>query len=371
MTLRSILVLAEGQLGDLLLLTPALRSLRAGHPDATITVIIYQRRLPPRPAGASVLFPSEGHGTAAVITQLPCVNRVFEVDRAMLRRLSPRQRLVEEARIAMAIRSHHYDGVLCTFPEDRFAALAFLAGARVRAGERAGGLSWMLNATPAVERKEGVLAYYCTLAAAMGGREVSRQTEFIPVPEGLRRADAWLAEYDLQGKRYVAVHPGATGEYKQWPPERFARAITALSAGGIPVALCGGKGDRDILEAIITHLAITVPVFEPADLSMLAGFLMRAGVCLTNDSGPRHLAVAVGAPSLALFRRHHGREWAIYDETERCRVLTGGEECAVCTRGICEDRLPSGSRFGSTCLRQIGEDVVVLAVKNMLAATSS
>jgi heptosyltransferase III len=373
MPLRNILVLAEGQLGDLLLLTPAVRSLRAGHPDAEISVVIYQRRLPPRPAGSPVFFPSEGRGTAAVMSRLPCVNHVFEIDRALLRSMPARPRIGEELRIAGTLRSRRYDGVLCTFPEDRFSVLAYMSGARVRAGEQVGGVTRLLNAAPEVTRgTAGVLAYYCTLAEAMGGLAVSRQTEFQPSVEGIRRVDRWLTDLGLAGSRYVAIHPGATGEYKQWPPERFVQVIERLRAEGIPVALCGGKGDEEILAAIGATLSADVPVLEPGtDISVLAAFLMRAGVCLTNDSGPRHLAVAVGAPSLALFRRHHGKEWAVYEETPRCRTLTGNAECGSCTAGKCEDRVPAGSRFGAECLRQIGEDEVVLAVKSMLAATSS
>lgn len=371
MELRNILVLAEGQLGDLLLLTPAMRALRAGHPRSSITVIIYQRRLPPRQAGAPVLFRSEGMGTAAVMTRLPGVDRVFEVDRALLRSLPPGRRLMEEMGIARAIRADRYDGVFCTFPEDRFSVLAFVAGARVRAGERGTGVSCLLNARSTVTRgSAGVLRYYCTIAEAMGGRTGSSATEFAPSPEGVRDADAWLLREGLAGKRYVAIHPGATGEYKQWPPERFAGLIGKLHASGIPAALCGGTGDEEILRAIAGSSGVRIPVLKPgADISVLAGFLMRAGVCLTNDSGPRHLAVAVGAPSIALFRRHHGKEWAVYQETERCRTLTGADACPACDPGVCQDRVPEGTRFGSACMRQVGTDDVFAAVTSMLAAT--
>jgi ADP-heptose:LPS heptosyltransferase len=373
MALSNILILAEGQLGDLLLLTPAVRSLRAGHPRATITVIIYQRRLPRRPPGAPVLFSSEGRGTAAVMSRLPDVDRVYEVDRALLRSLPLRRRLMQEMHIARLIHADRYDGVLCTFPEDRFSVLAYLSGARVRAGEKGTGASLLLNATPSVSRSSaGVLRYYCTLAEAMGGQTESHDTVFTPSAEGLREVEAWLGREGLAGTRYVAIHPGATGEYKQWPPDRFAGLVGRLQGAGIPVALCGGKGDEEILSSIIGSTRSRVPVLEPGlDISVLAGFLMRAGVCLTNDSGPRHLAVAVGAPSIALFRRYHGREWAVYDESDRCITIAGRSECGSCMPGVCQDRVPEGARFGSACMRQIGEDEVFVAVTSMLGATLS
>ena len=113
MELRTILILAEGQLGDLLLLTPAVRSLRAGHP-----------RLPQRAMGSPILFHSEGGGTASVMTRHPAVSRVFEVDRSLLRSMSLPRRLRAELSILRTLRSYRFDAVLCTFPEDRFSVTA-------------------------------------------------------------------------------------------------------------------------------------------------------------------------------------------------------------------------------------------------------
>ena len=372
MELRTILILAEGQLGDLLLLTPAVRSLRAGHPRAEITVVIYQRRLPQRAMGSPILFHSEGGGTASVMTRHPAVSRVFEVDRSLLRSMSLPRRLRAELSILRTLRSYRFDAVLCTFPEDRFSVTAYLSGARVRAGERGKGLSHLLTVAPAVTRSTaGVLRYYCTLAEAMGGHAGSPETSYAATPDAERTVDAWLSSAGLQAQRYVAIHPGATGEYKQWPPERFAGLIGRMQRAGIPVALCGGTADEAILDAITSQLESRVPLLPGVtEVSVLAAFLQRAGVCVTNDSGPRHLAVAVGAPSIAIFRQHHGTEWAVYEETERCVTLTGKEKCPSCPPDTCLDRIPEGQRHGSFCLRQIGEEEVLGAVRAMLGATS-
>jgi ADP-heptose:LPS heptosyltransferase len=372
MELRNILVLAEGQLGDLLLLTPAVRALRTGHPRARITILMYQRRLPARPAGARVLFASGGAGTASVMTCHPSVDRVLEVDRSLLRTMRPLRRIMTEVSIIRTIRSYHFDGVLCTFPEDRFSLLAYLSGARVRAGEGGKGLSRLLTVTPVVTRSTaGVLRYYCALAGAMGGRTESEKTEYAVSSEAGRKVRAWLEAEGLVEHRYVAIHPGATGEYKQWPPERFAELIGELRRDGIPVALCGGPGDEGIVQAIITRLSTRVPLLEPGvDLPLLAGFLNMAAVCLTNDSGPRHLAVAVDAPSIAIFRQHHGTEWAVYQESERCVTVTGREACGACPPNACLDVIPAGEQFGSVCLRQIGVEEVSRAVRSMFGATS-
>jgi ADP-heptose:LPS heptosyltransferase len=198
------------------------------------------------------------------MARLPGVDRVYEVDRALLRSLSPLRRLAQEAGIARMIRAHHYDGVLCTFPEDRFSILSYVSGARVRVGEKGAGASRLLSVTPSVTRSSaGVLRYYCTLAEAMGGLPGSRDTAFAPSAAGLRIVDAWLEREGLAGRRFVAIHPGATGAYKQWPPERFAGLIERLKSAGIPVALCAGKGDEEILRTIVGSAGPAAPVLEP------------------------------------------------------------------------------------------------------------
>lgn len=373
MPLTNILVLAEGQLGDLLLLTPALDALRAGHPRATITVLIYQRRAAAETASGDVLTASRGTGTASVMTLHPAVQRVYEVDRSRLRALTVMRRVRAELGIVRAVRRERFDGVLCTFPEDRFSVLAFLSGARVRAGEAHGAVGRLLTVHPGVTRREaGVLRYYCALAEAMGGHVRSMRTSY-PVPADVGRGmDAWLEEHGLMRGGFVAIHPGASGVYKQWPPSRHARLVAALQKEGVPVVLVGGADDMAFVRTVAARLSAPVPVLgSGTDVALLAAFLERAAVCVTNDSGPRHLAVAVGTPSIALFRRHHGREWAVYEETEQCRTLTGSGVCPVCPPDVCLDRVPAGESFGSYCVREIGVDEVLHAVLAMRAATSS
>jgi ADP-heptose:LPS heptosyltransferase len=368
---EKILVLAEGQLGDLLLLTPAVRALRNGHPDARITVLIFHRHRSSAAESAGILVPADGTGTSAVMTSHPCVDEVFEVDRMHLRSLRGVARAAGEISLVKALRARDFDTVICTFPEDRFAALAYFTGARVRVGQKRQKLSRLLNVTPAIEKQEmGVLAYYCALAEAAGGRVEGMRTEFQVSPEADRAAAVLLLEKGIQDERWIAVHPGASGEYKIWPPERFASLIEGLERNRIPVLLFGGTADAEILDAVQKKLPGSVAVIRTGnDVGVFAALLRRAALCITNDSGPRHLAVAVGTASLALFRQFHGNEWKIYPESGKCVAMTGTQPCSACPPSVCLDRTPAGERYGAVCLRQLGvEEVLVRALEMVISA---
>jgi ADP-heptose:LPS heptosyltransferase len=110
-------------------------------------------------------------------------------------------------------------------------------------------------------------------------------------------------------------------------------------------------------------------VITEGDLGKLAALCAGSALVVSNDSGPRHLAVAVGAPTLAFFRQHHDREWNVYPSTHRCRILRGDAACPACTSGECIDSVPTGEQYGSHCMRMIETDHALAAIREMLSAS--
>jgi ADP-heptose:LPS heptosyltransferase len=370
---RNILVLAEGQLGDLLLLTPALRALKTTFSDSRISVLILQRRggRSPDSLHPGLVHEADPRGTAGVLTSSSAVDGVFELHRDALRGLKNVHRVRAESGVIRWLRRQKFDTVVCTFPEDRFAILAYLSGAKLRVGQRRQNLRWLLNLTPDIEKRErGVLEYYCDLARALGAEVDSTATEYVADSEAMNWAKECIAEQCGEGAAPVVIHPGASGDYKIWPPERFAALVDRLQELDLPVLLCGGHADRDVMQQVRSGVRHTVPaVVTEGNLQKLAGVFARSALVVSNDSGPRHLAVAAGARTLALFRRHHDREWNVYPETVRCRILRGGEDCPACPSGVCADRVPEGEQYGSHCIRMITVDHAVAAVLSMLTSS--
>ncbi len=365
---RRILFIAEGQLGDLLLLTPALRAVRTSFPSAHISLLLVERR--GAFVSSAILSGPVQPDDDSPVGRSGGVDSVLVLRRHVLRSRHGAARLRAEWEVVKAVRRGAFDTVVCTFPEDRFALYALASGASIRVGQREQGLSWLLSVRPEIRKEQrGVREYYCDLVRAIGARVASVETSYAVPTEARRWAAGILARARVRTTdRLVLIHPGATGDYKIWPPDRFAALADGLGRlKGVRPVLAHGPMDRRVVDAICGAARRRIPVIDSGGkLSRLAALMERSRLCITNDSGPRHLAVAVGVPSLALFRQHHDREWKVYAESPRCVTLAGGERCASCPEGVCYDRIPPGELFGSECLRQVSVEAVVTRATAML-----
>lgn len=377
MSLRRILVISEGQLGDLIILGPALRALKESFPSASISLLAVQRRSygQATPTSSAVLTESPGSGTCGIFRADPFVDQLAEVDRAALRGLSRIERLRAESGIVSWLRKGRFDLALCAFPQDRFFLWALLSGAGIRIGGRGGPLSWLLTHRVEGEKQRGgVLRYYCSLAEAAGARVRSYATKvFIPDDATRKAGELWQSLGWTEGDCVVAVHPGASGEYRVWPPERYAGLIDYLQgARRIPVVLCGSAFDRDVIEEVRRY-CVSPPrlVLGDEGVLFLGAVLRKCGLCISNNSGPRHLSIAVGTPSLALIPRFDDLQWKIYEDENAAGTMQSAQECPVCPSDACRNLVPPGERFGSFCMRALSLDAVKARVDKLLGMRNS
>lgn len=134
----------------------------------------------------------------------------------------------------------------------------------------------------------------------------------------------------------LVVHPGSGGAWKQWPAERFAEVIHAVTARrSLPVVVHQGPADAPAADALTARLsASSVRLVEP-DLPALAAALADARVYLGGDSGVSHLAAAMATPSVILFPAATRQRWAPWSPTAIPLTMTGGrEDVAVVTRAV-------------------------------------
>ncbi|MGE5594598.1 MAG: glycosyltransferase family 9 protein [Hyphomicrobiales bacterium] len=136
-------------------------------------------------------------------------------------------------------------------------------------------------------------------AAALAGATPTTLTPRLAV----RAADRAEASAAIRSGRLVAIHPGAGDVRRRWPPEHFREVARALAGAGFDVAVVGGAGeDERIAEQITAGLG--VPVRNLAgrlSLGGLVGLLASARLLVANDSGPLHLAEAVGTPTVGIY----------------------------------------------------------------------
>ncbi len=372
MNFRKILFLAEGQLGDLLLLTPALRAVKESDPASSVSVLVLERRnseVKQNPFDDLTATPAARE--RSVLSTNPNVDDLYVLNREALRSLHGIARQRAEWKIIKFLRRQKFDAVVCTFPEDRFVEWAFASGARTRVGQRKQNLHWLLTRKPDIEKAEkGVIEYYCDLARAIGVDVRSATTEYIIPLSSTEWANRLLTTANISPtQEIIGIHPGATGNYKIWPPGHYAALINHLSKKTI-VLLLGSKLDQPVISAIKKDLDSPVIEIQTSEsVGNLAAMLHRCRLCISNDSGPRHLAIAVGTPSLAFFRQHHDREWGVYEANERVTTLKGSRTCPACPPDVCMDRIPAGEKFSSYCVRMIDIEDAIRRAADVLRRT--
>jgi ADP-heptose:LPS heptosyltransferase len=268
------------------------------------------------------------------------------------------------------MRQRRFDTAICTFPQDRFVLWAAASGARVRVGEAGQRFARLLNHRPAIAKdRGGVRRYYADLVSAVGAEVTDMHTEFSPSDGARRWAEEALGTAGEAGKRrIVAVHPGASGKFRVWPPERFSAVIDALHEEGrwTPV-LVGSAFDREAMDRVAD--ATRAPLLRVdcgESVDRLAALLAGCALLVSNDSGPRHLAIAVGVRSVACFPLFTDAAWKNYGEEEGSWIVQGIPPCPACSGSRCEDRIPDGAAFGSTCMRMIRAEDVLRRVRVIL-----
>jgi ADP-heptose:LPS heptosyltransferase len=194
-----------------------------------------------------------------------------------------------------------------------------------------------------------------SLAAAMG----------FALPEGddgrLAVRACPPAQPPFGGARYVVVHPGASVPARAWEPERHAELVDALVKRGTSVAVTGAPAERDLTAAVARGpRARVADLGGRTSLAQLAGVLARADAVVIGNTGPAHLAAAVGTPVVSLFAptvppaRWH--PWAVAHELLFHEVL-----CAGCRARECP--VPN-----HPCLHRVGAEDVLAALDRLTPA---
>jgi heptosyltransferase-2 len=151
---------------------------------------------------------------------------------------------------------------------------------------------------------------------------------------------------------FLVLNPGAAyGSAKRWHEDRFAKAATMLAReNGLRVAITGSVMERPIGEAVRAKMNGTAAVLSgKTSLETLIGVLAESSLMITNDSGPMHIAAALGIPTVAVF--------GATDETvtgpcgARTRIVKHAVECSPCMQRECpiDHRCMTGVEPGDVC----------------------
>jgi ADP-heptose:LPS heptosyltransferase len=278
---RKIAVLRANGLGDLVFALPALEALRAAYPDAE--VVLLGREWQAALLGAR---PSPVDRCVAV----PVARGVWEdpgseEDPAEVADFVGRMR---EERFDLALQLHgggrHSNPLMAAF------------GARVSAGSCTPDAPRLDRWVPYVYLQPEVLRYL-ELVGLVGAPAVGLEPRL-----AVTDADRAAAEEVLPASAgpLALLHPGASDVRRRWPAERFAAVGDALAARGACVLVNGGPAERGLVAEVVAAMAADALPVE-LGLDRLLGVLAACDVVVANDTGPLHVAAAVGAPTAGLF----------------------------------------------------------------------
>ena len=198
---------------------------------------------------------------------------------------------------------------------------------------------------------------YLTFISHLGG-SVDNPEFVIPITERhMARADNLLAEAGLAGKQVAAVHTFALWPTKLWTVEGFRELAKRLQKElELGVVFTGSEADRRYVDEVSLGLhSVPANLCGRSNLMELAALFKRCAVAVTTDTGPMHLAAAVGTPVVGLFGPTDPARTGPYGRKHT--AITAGLDCSPCFQKSCPD---------IKCMKEITVDSVLEAVKEKL-----
>ncbi|MCG3176228.1 MAG: D-inositol-3-phosphate glycosyltransferase [Candidatus Omnitrophica bacterium] len=332
---KRILVIKMSAVGDVILSIPSIRALREAHPGAWIAVLV-------------------GRKARAVIRNCPYVDDVIVYeDRGG-------SRWAGLLKMSAVLAKEDYDMVVDLQNNRASHMLAYLSGARIRAGHDNRKASFLLNRRakpfpgplPPLEHQFQVLKL-------VGVETLEKNLELWTRPEEDAAIDEYLTSQWVSDRQMlVGINPGSSVKWptKQWPVDSFARLCDELARRNIRVILTGAPEDAPIAEQLL-QLTRNKPVnaVGRTSLTELVALVRRCQVFVSSDSAPMHIASSLGVPVVALFGPTDPKRHLV--PPQRYKVFWKEVHCSPCYLRSCP--------IGHACMKKIGVQEVLEAVLSL------
>lgn len=310
-TPEKILVIKPSSLGDIVHSLPFLNVLRDRFPRSEIHWIIAK--------GLEGLL--EGH---------PMINRLLIINKNEWKKIKNVKDTISELRsLFKSLKKEKFDIVADLQGLLRSGVLTAATGASVRVGFK--------------EAREGSSIFYTHRVE--GGKDIHAVDRYLKIakflgcdigdvcfPLPLSFGSSRLARY-LPDKEYAVLVPGARWKTKKWPPEKFGELASRLP---MKFLIVGGKSDTDISNRVVnSSKGNAISIAGKTNIKELIEIMRKAKFVVSNDSGPMHIAAALGVPVFAIFGPTNPLRTGPYGKGHI--IIRKGVECSPCYKRSCRD----------------------------------
>ncbi|MGD8787606.1 MAG: glycosyltransferase family 9 protein [Phycisphaerales bacterium] len=302
-SLKNILIIKPSSLGDIVLALPALTVLRKSFPEAKISWLI-------RPDFAALL---EHH---------PHLDEIIPFDRRYLGKawFHPGA-LACLFSLIKKLRKSRFDAVIDFQGLFRTASLAWLSGCKKRYGIAHAREFAHLFYTHKIHQTEDcihLVDYYLKIIQTAGASKLDVEFVLPEHQEAIETVSKLLTTHEIQFEDYAVLVPGSAHEDKRWPIERFANLAEKISSEfGLSIVAVGGASEDGLVERLQNIANVPIENFAGiTSLRELIVLLKNAGLVVSNDTGPGHIAAALGTPLVMMFSWSNPARIAPYKRSE-------------------------------------------------------
>jgi ADP-heptose:LPS heptosyltransferase len=325
---RKIVVLRPGAVGDFVFALPALHALKQAYPGAELVVAgkaWHRAFLHGRP------------GPVDRVVEVPPVQGVG----------SPGTVMKEVERFVDTMRAERFDIALQMHGGGRYSNPFLLRfGARLTAGACAPGVPLLDRWVPFREPSQRRLALLeiAGLAGADMRIPPAAQPELALTDADRHEAAAIMPV--LPRQRLIVLQPGSTDPRRRWPAQSFAALGDRLAQDGAWIAVNGSPDEADLVHEVVARMhAPAIALAGRLSLGGLCGLLARTALLVSNDTGPLHLGLALGVPSVGIFWLTNLIEGMPLRPSTLHAAMAARTRCPVCDQDNLSTRCPHNPSF--------------------------
>lgn len=353
---KNILVINLMHIGDLMIVTPILRTLRHAYPDARLSLLADKK-------------------LADLVSCNPHLDECLFIDKK-----GADDKLPAFIKYIGYVRSKQFDLVINLHRNERASALAAFSGAKRIVGYAKPGFSWFFDKV--VENnhwtQHQVLAHFEALIATgvIEQEDIDDAGLEMVLPPGAEDSAAalWQKAYPHAGpaKKVVAFNIGASWPTKRWLPEYFAQVADSLIDDGCLIAFFGGPMDTAMVDECVGFMnhrenerdengnPLITRFTGRVSLGELAALLKRCALMITTDSGPMHVGVAMHVPIVTMFGASPVPGFYPYDGKDI--LIKTPAPCHPCGIHNC----PKQGEENFMCMKLIPPEAVLAAAREQL-----